>query len=87
MIVEVTLSGATARRTSGTRILCRHRRFVYQYGRVLEKKKPGSSNCVLFVCMVLSLEIKDLKLFALPKLVVPAEKVPRMEPGVISDLV
>jgi hypothetical protein len=37
--------------------------------------------------MVLSLKIKDLKLFALPKLVVPAEKVPRMEPGVISDLV
>ena len=46
-----------------------------------------SSNCVLFVCMVSSLKIKDLKLFALPKLVVPAEKVPRMEPGVISDLV
>ena len=79
MIVQVALSGP--------RILCGHRRIAYQYGRVLEKEKPGISNCVLFVCMVLSLEIKDLKLFALPKLVVPAEKGPRMEPGVISDLV
>jgi hypothetical protein len=37
--------------------------------------------------MVLSLKIKELKLFALSKLVVPAEKVPRMESGVVSDLV